>query len=228
MALGNPEIRQRSVDLETQALMEDCRVREIDKIVRESWSELAALATRFRDKKLWAELPPRMLPDESGEFVMRCFHSFDEWLLDACPCCRATVYKGMGILSVLAKDLALEDISQIEIGNASILAYEVSTSNVRRDPEVLAAAKGARHSRALREIVKKKFPDQLMEDVHVEKLQWPTSAWIVIEEAFAAYRAFEDETISFSAWIEWRANDYMDSPHAANPSITNRQAWRAR
>lgn len=189
MALGNPEIRRRSVDLETQALMDDSRVREIDKVVRESWSELAAICIRVRDSKLW-----ELLPIE--------FHSFDDWLLSAAPVCRATIYRGMGVLSVLAKDLEPADIAQMEIGNASILAYEVSSSNVRRDPEVLAAAKGARYSKALRDVVKRKFPSQHMEDVHVEKIVFTASQWDVVERAYEAYRV-GDPSATLAVFIEW-------------------------
>jgi len=205
------EVRpDRTITAKDKAVRYDNRVREIDRIVRESWSELAAICIQVRDKELW-----RLLPGK--------FHSFDDWLLDAAPVCRATVYRGMGVLSVLAKDLKPEDIAGMEIGNASILAYDVSTSKVRRDPEVIEAAKSGRGTKKLRELVKAKYPEQKIEDVHEEKIRFPESAWMVIEEAFQAYRQFEDETISLASWIEWMANDYLDTQ---NGTLTVRQAYR--
>src|SRR4051812_21440690 len=88
-----PENRELSVTPTDRARAYDSRVREIDRIVRESWSELAAICIQVRDKLLWRHM------DVQHE-------SFDAWLLDAAPVCRATVYRGMGVLSVLAKDLS--------------------------------------------------------------------------------------------------------------------------
>lgn len=172
--MNAPEIRHPTLDLETQALLDDSRVREIDQQVRESWSELAAIAIRMRDRQGWKHLPQK-------------YESFDAWLLESCPTCRATVYTGMGVFSVLSKDLDPKDIREMEIGNARLLAYEVSSSKVRRDPEVIAAAKSGRHTKALRETVKRKFPDQHLEDVVEKKLHFTSSQWDIIELAFNNY-----------------------------------------
>jgi hypothetical protein len=173
---------------EELALQHDCRVREIDRIVRESWSELATLCILVRDNREWELLASRPMLDVDGKEEIRGYHSFDEWLADACPCCRSTVYAGMGVLSVLAKDVAPEDIAGMELGNAKILAHEVSSSAVRRDPEVIAAAKSGRHTKTLRTLVMNKYPDQLLEDVIIRKLRFPVSAWERIEAAYEAYR----------------------------------------
>src|SRR5437667_4055611 len=115
-AISCPEIREFKINPQQKAIAYDCRVREIDRIVRESWSELASICIQVRDHALW-KLVPRLTVDVAE------FKDFDDWLLDAAPVCRATVYKGMGILSVLVKDLSPEQIAGIEIGNARILAY---------------------------------------------------------------------------------------------------------
>jgi hypothetical protein len=186
-----PEIRPIAQSDEVLAIETDARVREIDRVVRESWSELAALSIRVRDRQLWALLS---------------FHSFDEWLADAAPVCRATIYKGMGILSVLAKDLSPEEIAGIEIGNASILAYEVSSPAVRRDPEVIQAAKSGRHTRKLRDVVMSKYPNQHLENIVEKKLVFSRSAWEKIEAAYEAYRVV-DEKARLEDFIEWLVSE---------------------
>lgn len=182
-----PEVRTKTLDLETQALVDDSRVREIDQTVRESWSELAAICIRVRDRQEWKVLPGK-------------YHSFDDWLIQAAPCCRATVYKGMGVLSVIAQDLSPEEISRIEIGNASLLA-QVS-SKVRRDPEVIEAARSGRHSKKLRATIRAKHPAQHIEDVVEKKLRFTSSQWDIIELAYNSYLE-QDATASLEVFFEW-------------------------
>jgi hypothetical protein len=184
--LSCPEIREVAISPREKAILHDRRVREIDQIVRESWSELAAICIQVRDRQEWRLLTrgrPRLDVD-------REYHSFDDWLMDAAPVCRATVYKGMGILSVLAQDMDQEQIAGIEIGNATLLA-QVSAA-VRRDPEVIEAAKSGRHSKKLRDVVRKKYPDQHIEAIVEKKLHFTSSQWDVIASAYENYALTND------------------------------------
>jgi hypothetical protein len=189
-AVTCPEIRLTAKET---AVAYDYRVREIDRVVRESWSELASICIQVRDKALW-------------KLLASSYDSFDAWLLDAAPVCRATVYRGMGVLSVLAKDLKPEDIAGMEIGNASILAYEVSSSKVRRDPDVIEAAKSHRHSRKLRDLVQTRYPEQHLEDVVEKKLKFTVSQWERIEAAYDSYRTV-DEKARLEDFIEWLCSE---------------------
>jgi hypothetical protein len=195
-----PEVREFTLTAQERAEAHDSRVREINRIVRESWSELAAICIQVRDRQEWKLLQCLTLDIE------RPFSSFDDWLLDAAPVCRATAYKGMGILSVLAKDLAPEEIAGIEIGNASILAYEVSSPSVRRDPEVIEAAKSGRHSKKLRDVVMQKYPNQHLENIVEKKLVFSRSAWEKIEAAYDAYRLI-DEKARLEDFFEWAVSE---------------------
>jgi len=180
-----------------QAALDDSRVREIEKQVLESWSELATIAIRFRDQELW-----RFVPRPGSDVG---FHSFDDWLVDAAPCSRATVYRGMGVLSALP-DVATEELRQIEIGNAVLLTQ--LSSGVRRDPEVLEAAKDSRNSGKLREVVHRKFKDQHIEMQVEKKCRWDESAWAVIWEEVKLTRDEEnDENLSFSSIVELWASE---------------------
>jgi hypothetical protein len=204
-----PEIREFKLTPKEQALTYDSRVREIDRIVRESWSELAAICIQVRDKMLWKELP--------GKYT-----SFDAWLLDAAPVCRATVYRGMGVLSVLSKDVSPEDIAGMEIGNASILAYEVSSSKVRRDPEIVAAAKSHRHSKKLREVVKTKYPEQHLEDVVEKKFHFTASQAELFDEFLTCYRAMNNPNAPAEEAIEELCSSWLDTPWE-DSGYSNRQ-----
>jgi hypothetical protein len=162
-----------SPSLDVQAFADDSRVREIDRQVRESWSELAAICIRVRDKLLW-------------KYLINPYTSFDDWLMDAAPVCRSTIYRGMGILSVIAADVRPEDIAGIEIGNASLLAQ--LSSGVRQDPEIIAAAKSGRESKKLRQAVRQRYPDQLVELIVEKKLRFTESQWGAIEPKYEAYQ----------------------------------------
>ncbi len=196
-----PEIREINVTSEERAQAYDSRVREIDRIVRESWSELASICIQVRDRALWKLVLRPTLDVEP-------FKDFDDWLLDAAPVCRSTVYKGMGILSVLAKDLTPEQIAGIEIGNASILAYEVSSPSVRRDPEVIEAARSGRHSKKLREVVMRKYPNQAIENVVERKLRFTRSQWEVIDSAWDVFK-ITDPSASLETFIEYLVSEVM-------------------
>jgi hypothetical protein len=195
MALSAPEMRCPTLDIETQATLDDARVREIDQLVRESWIELSAICIRVRDRQEWKYM--------DGEY-----HSFDAWLVEAAPCCRATAYKGMGVLSVLAKDLGPEQLTGIEIGNASLLA-QVSAA-VRKDPEVLAAAKSGRHSKKLRDVVKKKFPEQHIEDVTEKKFHFQESRWQIVYDAIMSCRdAYGAPAMSYEEALEAICSEFL-------------------
>jgi len=185
------EVRPQSITLEERALIHDTRVREIDRVVRESWSELAAICIQVRDKQEWKFLTSR---------DRRSFHSFDEWLMDAAPVCRATVYKGMGILSVIAADLTPAEIADIEIGNASLLA-QVSPA-VRRDPEIIKAARNGKNSKQLRQTIRTKYASQHIELMVEKKLRFTTSQWERIEAAYEAYCLVEAGA-SLETFFEW-------------------------
>lgn len=184
--LSAPEIRTQSLDLDTQALVYDSRVRELESNYKMLWSEVSALCILFRDRELWKLLPPRLTLDLIGQSVMLPFHSFDEWLLEAAPCCRATIYRGMGILSTLSKDMLPEDIAGIEIGNAAVMAQ--LSSKIRLDPEIIEAAKDSRHTKKLRETIRRKYANQHVEMIVERKCRFEQSQWEVIEPKFEAWQ----------------------------------------
>jgi len=98
--------------------------------------------------------------------------------------------------------VAPADLAGMEIGNAKMLVGV--SSSVRQDPEVIEAAKGGRHTRKLRDIVRAKYPDQLIEETHVLKVAFEMSAWEnTVAPEIEAYRAEnEDPGMSLAAVIE--------------------------
>jgi hypothetical protein len=111
----------------------------------------------------------------------------------------------MGLLSALP-ELPAEDLKQIEIGNATLMAQ--LSPEVRKDPEVLEAAKDTRHSDKLREVVRRKHPDQHVDLIIEKKCKFEASAWELIWEEVKQTRVEEnDEALGFSSVVELWASE---------------------
>jgi hypothetical protein len=158
--LGNAEIE---VSLEL-ARLHDFRVREIEKQITGAWSELAELAIQVRDNEEW-----RLLN----------FGSFNQWLASAAPRSRAMVYSAIGLLEEL-KDVPIEDLRQIGIGNAHILKKLPRASRTRSD--VLEAAKTQPPRQLLSQVIQW-HPDEHLEAITAIRFRFTVSQWVAIGEA---------------------------------------------
>lgn len=142
----------------------DRRVREIERQMAASWSELAEIAIQIRDREEW-----RLLN----------FGSFNHWLADAAPRSRAMIYSAIGLLEEL-KDVPIADLREIGIGNAHILKKLPRTSRTRSD--VLEAAKTL-PPRSMLATVIETYPNHHLEEIATQKFKFTVSQWVAIEEA---------------------------------------------
>ncbi len=101
----------------------DGRARSIEKQWKSIWVEVADICITMRDSNLWAEIG---------------FHSFSDWLINACPTSRSMAYLAIGIREEL-KDISDDDLRKIPLGNAEILKNLPRAS--RSDRKLLDEAK---------------------------------------------------------------------------------------
>lgn len=142
----------------------DARIREIERTIAGAWSEMAEIAVQVRDNE---------------EYLLLGFHSFGAWLSDAVPRSRSTVYAAIGLLEEL-KDVPMEDLRQIGIGNAGIL--KSLSTGARRRQDVLEAAK-VHQPRDFASLVSETVPESHLEPYVNPRFRFTVSQWKVIQEA---------------------------------------------
>jgi hypothetical protein len=128
------------------ATARDHRVRELEKQHVACWSEMAELVKLVEEQQDWRILN---------------YQSFSSWLKSAAPQSRSAMYAAKGLLDEL-KDLPQEELRQIPLGNAKVLAAVPKRS---RTKGLLTAAKTERPQK-FRAQVDEKFPDLHLETVH--------------------------------------------------------------
>jgi len=119
-----PEVEWPEIEISRndQFRLLDKRAREIESIYKVTWLELADICMTIRDNELWRE---------GG------YHSWNSWLLSACPTARSTAYAAINTLKQLS-DIPPEDLREIPPGNAHILA---GVPKKQRNGKILKAAK---------------------------------------------------------------------------------------
>jgi len=156
----------------------DHRVREIERSLVASWSELAEIAIQVRDAEEWKLLN---------------FHSFNAWLADAAPRSRAMIYSAIGLLEELKADVPIAELRQIGIGNAHIL--KVLPKEARRKKDVLDAAK-ALPPRAFRGKAISAAPHHHIENWVDQRFRFTVSQWEAIDEAIEQLMGRDEDVTS--------------------------------
>lgn len=166
--LNAPEIREISMSPKERAKARDLYVRDFDR--------------QFAD---WAGIADCCLAvDRDRDWEILQFHSFHAWLLDAAPASRSYLYLVMGYYKKLILDIPAEELAEIPLGSAGVLASMSST--VRRDPKIRKAAK-KKPGEFIRE-VQEMAPEQHVEGRHRVTLDFPLSAWTLIENAYQKFQ----------------------------------------
>jgi hypothetical protein len=150
----------------------DARAREIEEQQKSTWVELADLCCTIRDSELWRE----------GGYT-----SFGAWLQSACPTSRSYAYMAIGIREEL-REISEAELKQIPLGNADILKH---TPKQHRG-KVLEAAK-AQPPREFIGTVIHEAPDSHLEHKHCHKFRIDSSQSKVLVDAFAMWRALNDD-----------------------------------
>jgi hypothetical protein len=171
----------------------DRRVREIERQLAASWSELAEIAIAVRDGQEWRILG---------------FSSFNAWLADAAPRSRAMIYSAIGLLEELT-DVPIQELRQIGIGNAHILKKLPRASRTSRG--VLEAAKALPPRQMLATVIQS-HPDHHLEDIATQKFKFTASQWIAIEEAIEECMSqYDGEITTREEALEAICAEWMES-----------------
>ena len=158
----------RMPDQEAATLL-DSRARALDAILRTAFIELGAIVSCYEKRQLWKHV-------QSLE-THQCFHSFNDWLLNAAPYSRSHCYAAKGIVEELTKDIPLERLMGVNESNARVLM--LVSSGVRLS--LVESAKKLSENDLIDEI-NDEHPEQ-----HIERRQpvvmAPVSVSKIIEQA---------------------------------------------
>jgi hypothetical protein len=158
------------------------------------WPRVGELALLVEDGNLFRELG---------------FDTWESWMMDLevkCKISRAAIYKYKRIVENLRVDVSMDALSMMQPGNAAVLIGV--SSSVRRDPEIIKTAQIGRETRPLVKKVQEKYPEQLLEEWHEERLRWEESAWLVISAEVEQFRKEQDDpNMPLTAVFEFWANE---------------------
>lgn len=181
-----PEIRTDfSLTPLERAQARDSYVREWVRQVQ-NWTEIARVCLSIKIDQDWKVLG---------------FHSWEAWLMSAAPeeRSRSYLYAIVRTYASLSASMPEDDLEGVKLGSAGIL--QGVSSEIRRDPRILAAAKDK--PERLREVLERDFPEQHIETTVNKRCRFPRSMWEeTIKPKFDAYLV-SDPTASFESFIEF-------------------------
>ena len=157
----------RSWGAATAAHRMDSRTREIEGYTKRSFIEMGMILNEMSDRKLFEHLG---------------FSSFDRWLSDAAPVSRSGGYSAMKALREIT-EVPIEELQQMP--RCNVVTLQKLSSGVRRDPEIIEAAKTKSEDDFLSKI-EELHPDQHLEGGKKLHIKPSKSARKTIDEAFAA------------------------------------------
>ena len=170
----------------------DKRAREFEAQYKNAWVELADICTTIRDNELWRD---------GG------YHSYNSWLLSACPTSRSVAYAAVGAREEL-KEIPDKDLKQIPLGNAKTLQ---STPRQKRNGKLLEAAK-RQAPREFTATVIREAPEAHLEQRQCHKFRLVSSASKKLQEAFARWKKLNDDPDApAEACLEGIVADWMES-----------------
>lgn len=187
------------------AKFRDNRVRELERQQISTWSEMAELCT---------------LVEQQGDWKILGFDSYGQWLVDAAPQSRSTIYAARGILSEL-KEIPQEELRQIPPGNAKVLA---KVPKAKRTKSMLQKAKEQRPA-AFTAHVQEKHPELHIETLVPRKYKFEASQSTIIDAAMLMANIIETgeviEEIQMApeALLEKICVDYMGTNRALYEKI---------
>ena len=184
--LSAPEIRECTLSPTERAEARDSYVRNFDRQFKD-WTDIASCCISVDRDRDWETLG---------------FHSFHAWLLDAAPASRSYLYLVIGRYKELIPDIPQEELAEIPLKSAGVLASMSKTK--RKDPEIRKSAK--KKPKEFIEDMQTLAPDQHIEARHRITLDFPVSAWSVIEATFEKYQLLEGAT-SLESFIEWMCSE---------------------
>lgn len=180
------------------------RVRQIDAILRTSFLELGLICQIVEGRKLWS------LVQTLDRQPVR---SFNHWLEECAPYSRSHCYAAKKIAGELSRDIPPETMIGIDETNARLLAS--ISSDVRRDPEVIEAAKNLSGNEFAAKMAEEQ-PNQHIENRRMIRFNPVASAAEQIEMALkmaqlhgAETREAALEMICAMAVQEWQMEDSM-------------------
>lgn len=174
----------------------DARARQIDKIWSEIWMEMADICLAIDTNELWRE---------GG------YHSYNDWLIKACPRSRSWAYMATGARKEL-RDIADDDLRQIPLASADVL--KKLPRKTRCNPDLLEDAKTLTPSEFFPKAIKS-APDSLLEHRVKRYRVYTVSQLNKIDEGMNLWRRLNpgsplsDADIEEYQWAEY-INEHQD------------------
>ena len=188
-------VRELVITPAQRARARDSHVREFERQFRE-WVEIARCCIEVEQDLDWRILG---------------FPSFKAWLRDAAPASERYLYLVMGIYKGLIPDIPEAVLEQIPLGTATILERQVKSPKLRRDPQVLEAAR--QKPRQFTEAMQAIAPQQHVEGIVREPIHFTASQWAVVEKGRSTYELLMGEPMGLAQFVEFLVAEWLDSEY---------------
>jgi hypothetical protein len=151
----------------------DERMRELEKQNISNWCEMAELAIIVRDNQEWELLN---------------YKSWSDWLENAAPQSRSSVYGNIRLLGELELDISRDDLKQIPHATAKVLP--MLDTKERRNPATVHKAKNLQPKKFVQDVQERR-PDLHIEKLAPRKYSFTASQAKIIDGGVEMYRAIE-------------------------------------
>jgi hypothetical protein len=168
----------------------DTLMRQLEQQYKRSYVMRGVCGLEVKQRQLWKVLQ---------------FSSFEQWLQNACPQSRADVYAAMRTVEELT-EIPRQELEEIPRMNLKVL-QSLSTA-VRRDPEVLKAAKVCSEREFVAK-VKQSHPEQHVQSERKLTFTLPSDAADMVERELEKTMA-EEECSRDQALEAWAADRILD------------------
>ena len=188
-------VRELVITPAQRAKARDSYVRDFDRQFRQ-WVDIARCCIEVEQDLDWRILG---------------FPSFKAWLRDAAPASESYLYAVMRVYKGLLPDIPEAVLEQMPLGTATILERQVKSPKLRRNAQVLEAAR--QKPKKFTEVMQTIAPDQHVEGIVRQPIHFTASQWAVVENAKETYELLMGEPMSLAQFVEFLVAEWLDSEY---------------
>jgi len=170
----------------------DERMVTLDVVAKHCYAQRMQILRMFRDQKLYECLASRV--------TGATYNSFSQWVEERVPFSHSEVYKAIKAAEKLDGTVPFRELETMQREQIHKLAE--LPEEVRKDPELRAAAVQGKSRSAITEMAKKKYPDQHLESIWPLKIKWTETVRKDFEEAFRLAHQLDPDMVSPEVYLQ--------------------------
>jgi hypothetical protein len=164
----------------------------LDVAAKHCYAQRMRILRMFRDDRLYESLASRV--------TGATYRSFAQWVEERVPFSHSEVYKAIQAAENLDGTVPFRELETMQREQIHKLAE--LPEEVRKDPELRAAAVQGKSRSAITEMAKRKYPDQHLESIWPLKINWTETVRKDFEEAFKLAQQLDPDMVSPEVYLQ--------------------------